>query len=177
MAAHQLEEGGTFFVLPPHHRLFVVFDDPAVGSEVAEELRAGGTADDVWTFYGSKGIQSLDPRVRRHGVPVGIVRVVQRVLTNDCEYCDALSEALRHGAVVLAARVGEGNVEGLSERLAQRGGHSFAYGEHLNFVPLGTAGHTVGYFSADAAPVDAGTGTAAPVDAARESHGHRSPAA
>lgn len=141
------QESGTFFLLPPHHRLFAVFDDPVAGNEVAEALRAEGTTDDVWTFYGAKGIESLDSRIAHKSVHVGVVRVVQRVLTNDCEYCDALSGALRHGAMVLAARVGEREVADLSERLAERGAHSFAYGSHWNFVPLQEAGHTIGYFS------------------------------
>lgn len=181
-APRQVEESGTFFVLPPHHRLFAVFNDPAAGNEVVEELRAQGAADDVWTFYGHKGIESLDSRVGRHGVPVGIVRVVQRALTNDCEYCDGLSEALRHGAMVIAVRIGEDDVEALSERLGRRGAHSFAYGAHLNFVPVDYAGHVVGYFSTDeeedgapgaGAAADARTGA----DGAREEHEDRSPAA
>ena len=149
MTTPQPEDSGTFFILPPHHRLFAVFDDPAVGNEVAAELRDEGVAEDVWTFFGDKGLQSLDPSVGHHGVPVAIVRVMQRLMTNDCEYCDALSTALRHGAMVLAARVGEDRVGELSERLSQRGGHSFAYGAHWNFVPLGGAGHAIGFFSSD----------------------------
>lgn len=149
MPTSQLEESGTFFVLPPHHRLFAVFDDPVAGAEIAETLRAERAADDVWTFFGNKGIQSLDPGIGHHGVPVGIVRVVQRLLTNDCEYCDGLATALRHGAMVLAARVGSDEADALSERLAQYGGHTFAYGEHWNFVPLADAGHSIGFFAED----------------------------
>lgn len=147
MAVDQQESTGTFFVLPPHHRLFAVVDDPVVGNELAAELRAGETTSDVWTFFGDAGVKSLDPRVGAHGVPVAIVRVVQRILTNDCEYCDGLSAALRHGAMVLAVRVEEGEVEGLSARLRARGAHSFAYGDHWNFVPLSGAEHSVGYFT------------------------------
>jgi hypothetical protein len=147
MAVDQQESTGTFFVLPPHHRLFAVVDDPVVGNELAAELRAGKTADDVWTFVGDAGAKSLDPRVGAHGVPVAVVRVVQRLLTNDCEYCDGLSASLRHGAMVLAVRVEGGEVEGLSGLLRARGAHSFAYGDHWNFVPLSGAGHSVGFFT------------------------------
>lgn len=147
MSSNRTEGSGTFFVLPPQHRLFAVFDDPKVGNEVVAELRGEEADEDVWTFFGEKGIQSLGPHAGHHGVPVAIVRVMQRLITNDCEYCDGLSAALRHGAMVLAVRVGEDRVDALSERLQQRGAHSLAYGEHWNFVPLKSAGHTVGFFS------------------------------
>ncbi|MGH9092770.1 MAG: hypothetical protein ACRDZR_15545 [Acidimicrobiales bacterium] len=114
------------------------------GPDVAAALRAEGAADDVWTFYGDKGIRSLDAHVRHHGVPVAIVRVAQRLLTNDCEYCDGLSAALGRGAMALAARVPGDGVEELSERLRRQGGHTLAYGEHWNFVPVGDAGHAIG---------------------------------
>jgi hypothetical protein len=149
VSTHQTEESGTFFVLPPQHRLFVVFDDPVVGSEVAAKLRDEGVPDDVWTFFGDMGIQSVDPRIGRHGVLVAIVRVAQRLMTNDCEYCDGLSNALGHGAMVLAVRAEEDQVEDLSERLRELGGHTFAYGEHWNFVPLGSAGRAIGFFSSE----------------------------
>lgn len=146
MSWHQPEESGTFFVLPPHHRLFAVFDDPVVGNEVAAALRDKGVAEDVWTFFGDRGVQSIEPSLGHHGLPVAIVRVAQRLMTNDCEYCDGLANSLRQGAMVLATRVGEDGVEDLAELLAKRGGHSFAYGEHWNFVPLMGAAHTIGYF-------------------------------
>jgi hypothetical protein len=99
---------------------------------------------DVWIFYGEKGVRSVDPSVAHHGVPVAIVRIVQRMLTNDCEYCDGLSHALQAGAMVLAVKADEDAVEALSEVLKEHGGHSFAYGEHLNFVPLAGSGHAIG---------------------------------
>lgn len=148
MSSTQMQESGTFFVLPPHHRLFAVFDDPVAGSAVAAELRAEARAGDVWTFFGDKGIQSLDPHAGHHGVAVAVVRVVQRFFTNDCEYCEGLSSALRQGAMVLAAPVGEDRVEEVSKRLSQRGGHNFAYGEHWDFVPLGSAAHAIGFRAA-----------------------------
>lgn len=149
MSTHQPEESGTFFVLPPLRRLFAVFDDPVAGSEVAAELRDEGVADDVWTFFGGKGIESLDPHVGRHGVAVGIVRVWQRLMTSDCEYCGGLATALRQGAMVLAVRVGKDRVEELARRLGERGGRAFAYGEHWDFVPLHSAGHALGFVPHD----------------------------
>ena len=159
MSVHHREPTGTTFVLPPHHRLFVVFDDPVVGDEVAAALRTEGDVNDVWTFFGDGGVQSVDPRVGSHGVPVGLVRVLQRLLTNDCEYCDGLTSALRHGAMVLAVRTERDRVDALSARLRARGGHSLAYGDHWNFVPLAGAEHAVGFFTSDEAEahVDAGT--------------------
>lgn len=146
VSTHQPEPSGTYFLLPPHHRLFAIFDDPVVGSDVAAELRAHGVLDDVWTFFGEKGVETLDPGVRHHGVPVAVVRVLQRLMTNDCEYCDGLSSALRRGAMVLAARTSEAEVEGLCKRLRRYGGHTFAFGEHWNFVPMERAEHTIGFF-------------------------------
>lgn len=137
------EMGRTYFLLPPHHRLFAVVDDPAVGTEVAQELRTGGTTDDVWTFFGEEGIRSLEPGILHHGLPVAVVRTVQRLLTSDCEYCDGLCEALERGAMVLAVRVGKEDVDSMSERLRRAGAHSLAYGEHWNFLPVAGAGHTV----------------------------------
>lgn len=154
MSPHHPEESGTFFLLPPHHRLFAVFDDPVAGEDMAEALRAGN-GDDVWTFYGRKGVQSLDTHLRHHGIPVAMIRTVQRLMTNDCEYCDGLSAALGQGAMVLAVRVESDHVGELSERLRQRGGHTFAYGEHWNFVPLRDAEQSVGVFtSGDESPAE-----------------------
>lgn len=140
----QPQESGTYFLLPPHHRLFAILDDPVVGSRVAAELRSGRVAEDVWTFFGEKGIESLDPSARHHGIPVAIVRVLQHLMTEDCEYCDGLAMALRHGHMVLAVRVDAEEVHDVSERLRQSGAHSFAYGEHWNFVPLEGAAHAIG---------------------------------
>jgi hypothetical protein len=138
------ENTGTYFLLPPHHRLFAVIDDAAAGTEVARELRSEGATDDVWTFFGEEGIKSLEPEILHHGLPVAVVRVVQRLLTSDCEYCDGLCSALKRGAMVLAVRVPKDDVGTMTERLARRGAHSFAYGEHWNFLPVAGAGHTVG---------------------------------
>lgn len=147
----QPEESGTYFLFPPHHRLFAVVDDPVTGSELARELRAGGTVDDVWTFFGEQGMRSLEPGILHHGIPVAVVRVVQRFLTSDCEYCDGLHDALGRGAMVLAVRVEKEDLQRLSDRLRERGAHSFAYGEHWNFLPLPGAGHAIGS-TAGAAP-------------------------
>jgi len=148
------EESGTFFVLPPHHRLFAVVDDPVAGTALAAELRAQGD-DDVWTFFGEKGIGDLDPHVRHHGVPLAIVRVLQRLLTNDCEYCEGLASALEQGAIVLAIRVAEEGVDDLSAWLRDRGAHSLAFGEHWNFVPVGGSGHAIGFTTSEGPETDA----------------------
>lgn len=142
-----VKDARTAFLLAPRHRLFVVFDDPSAGAAVASALRGEGAQDDVWTFVGDNGLASLDPHVRHHGLGVGIVRVVQRVLTNDCEYCEGLSNALEEGAMVLAIRVDADKLDALTARLAARGGHTFAYGAHGNFVPVAHAAHAVGFFT------------------------------
>jgi hypothetical protein len=146
MAAPHTTGSGTYFVLPPNHRLFAIFDRPADGREAIHELSKKGMADesDVWIFYGEKGVQSVDPGVTHHGVPVAVVRIFQRIWTNDCEYCDGLSHALQGGAMVLAVKAAKDAVPALSQVLQEHGGHSLAYGEHLNFVPLAGSGHAIG---------------------------------
>lgn len=135
---------GTFFVLPPSHRLFVVFDDPEQGLSALHEAGVSGLTDpdDAWIFSGEEGVTSVDPGLSRHGVAVGIVRVIQRLMTSDCEYCEGLARALRTGAVVLALKVDQDAVDDASEVLHRQGGHSMAYGAHWNFVPLAHATHT-----------------------------------
>ena len=127
----------TYFVLPPRHRLFAIFDDPNAGREALQQLRTMGLADedDVWTFYGDQGLRSLDPSMRHHGLPLEIVRIVQRVLTNDCEYCEDLAESLRDGAMVVAVKADGNAQEDVGHVLRSHGGHSLAYGAHWNFVP------------------------------------------
>lgn len=148
--------GGTFFLFPPRHRLFTVFDDAAAGLATAAELRDERGTDDVWTFVGDKGLECIDPRDSHHHLRVAVVRLAQRLLTGDCEYCDGLSSAMRAGAVVLAVRVDEDQAEDLADRLADKGGRDFAYGEHWNFVPLEHATHAVGYASGKGASESVG---------------------
>lgn len=128
---------GTYFVLPPSHRLFVVFDDAAEGQAALKEAAAAGytDADDAWIFAGEEGLAAIDPGVGRHGVAVGMVRIAQRLMTSDCEYCEGLARALRAGAIVMALKVDEGAVDSASDLLHRFGGHSLAYGAHWNFVP------------------------------------------
>lgn len=140
---------GTFFVLPPAHRLFVVFDDAEQGLAALNEVSTSGLSepDDAWIFSGEEGVTSVDPGLRRHGVAVGIVRVLQRLMTSDCEYCEGLSRALRAGPIVMALKVDEKAVEDVSEVLRRHGGHSMAYGAHWNFVPLPHETHTTTAFT------------------------------
>lgn len=140
---------GTYFVLPPSHRLFAVFDDAGQGRLALDEIRKldSTESDDTWIFSGEEGLKAVDPGVGRHGVAVGIVRAMQHMLTSDCEYCEGLAEALRAGAVVVAVKVDEEAVEEVSQVLRQFGGHSLAYGAHWNFVPLPHATHTTGAMS------------------------------
>lgn len=135
---------GTYFVFPPRHRLFVIFDDVERGRAALDEVEESGLTDSeaTWVFAGEEGARSIDPGLGRHGVAVGIVRFFQRMMTSDCEYCDGLSRALRAGAVVMALRVDEKAIDAASDVLRRHGGHSLAYGAHWNFVPLPHATHT-----------------------------------
>lgn len=137
---------GTYFILPPSHRLFVVFDDSERSWEALREANASGltASDEAWIFSGAEALTSIDPGLSRHGVAVAIVRVMQRLMTSDCEYCEGLSRALRAGAIVVALKVDERAVEAVGEILHRHGGHSMAYGAHWNFVPLPHATHATG---------------------------------
>lgn len=130
---------GTFFVLPPRHRLFVVFDDPEQAASAIRELIESQDVDedDVWTFYGERGLEAIGGH---HGLAVEIVRVFQRAMTNDCEYCDGLRSVLHRGGVVVAIK----GKQSLAPFLQERGGHSLAYGAHWNFVPVAGAGESIG---------------------------------
>lgn len=176
MEAHDPEESGTFFVLPPHRRLFGVFDDPDTGSAVATELRDAGAPNDVWTFYGDRGVRSVDPHAGHHGMPVAVVRALQRFMTSDCEYCEGLAAALRNGDIVLAVRVDHVNADTLAARLSQRGAHSLAYGEHWNFVPVEGATHSIGYFSGEGAGSESSTSDSEGERGARRPRGSEAPA-
>ena len=136
----------TFFIFPPSHRLFVVFDDSERSVGALHEASASGLteSDDAWIFSGEEGLAAVDPGLKRHGVTVGIVRVFQRLMTSDCEYCEGLSRALRAGAIVMALKVDEAAVDEVSDILRRHGGHSMAYGAHWNFVPLPHATHATG---------------------------------
>jgi len=140
---------GTFFVLPPGHRLFVVFDDPGQGFAALKEADTSGLTDaeDAWMFSGEEGLKSIDPGLSRHGIVVGIVRILQRMMTSDCQYCEGLSRSLRAGATVMALKVDEQAVEAVSDVLRRYGGHSSAYGAHWNFVPLPHATQTTNAIS------------------------------
>lgn len=136
----------TYVVLPASHRLFAVFDSPEQATEALQEVEASGLEgnQDAWVFSGQEGLEALDPRVGAHGVAVGIVRVIQRMLTSDCEYCDGLERAIASGGAVVAVKVPEESTEEMGDILQRHGAHSLAYGAHWNFVPLPHASQTPG---------------------------------
>jgi biotin synthase-like enzyme len=65
---------------------------------------------------------------------VAVVRLVQRVLTNDCGYCAQSSRSLHEHGMVVAVEIEPTELQDARAILAERGGHSFVYGEHWNFV-------------------------------------------
>jgi hypothetical protein len=135
---------GPEFVLAPH-RLFVVFDDAMHAIDAIRALATeGSTSGDVWVYAGDHGAEQLDPHVTRHGLGVALVRIVQRVFTNDCEYCELLATNLHEGHVVIAVELHHDAVALVMPLLEYHGGHSFAYGEHWNFVPIDGIPHAVG---------------------------------
>jgi hypothetical protein len=129
---------GPDFVVAPRHRLFAVFHDPAQALGAIRELTTDGLANsDVWVYVGEHGAESVEPGIANHGPGVAVVRLAQRLLTNDCEYCERLGRALREHGMVLAIELERPEVAAACTVLAQHGGHSFAYGEHWNFVAVG----------------------------------------
>ena len=93
-------------------------------------------------FSGEDGLKSIDPGLSGHGIAIGIARILQRMMTSDCDYCEGLARSLRSGALVMALKVDEQAVEDVSDVLRRYGGHSLAYGAHWNFVPLPHAAQT-----------------------------------
>ncbi len=133
------------FLLPPPHRLFAIFDDAEAGRRAVGELFAGKVVDrdDVWIFHGDEGIENLDPHLSHRGLPLHLLHIVQRIYTNDREYAEELLDAVRRGGMVVAVKASEKDAQGIAHAMWGHGGRTFAYGAHLNFVPLpGAAGQS-----------------------------------
>jgi hypothetical protein len=127
------------FVLPPRHRLFAVFDDPAVGRDTVDWLRAEGFQgnDDIWVFSGQEGFSSVSPGEGAHRWRTRAVHMVQRAMSDDFSYLELLDEALRQGGMVIAVRVrDQASADRWAKLLRARSGHYFAYGAHWDFVPV-----------------------------------------
>ena len=130
-------------VAAPSHRLFAVFDDPAAGLSAVSELRARWALtgeDDVWVFYGEEGARRLDVGGGGHGVHGMVVRALQKVLSNDVEYLKLLDGAVRQGHMVVAARIGDADIDRAAETMKAHSGRSLARVAHLDFVPVGVSG-------------------------------------
>lgn len=142
----RLGRPGTYFVLPPRHRMFVVFDSPDQATKAMRRLAKLHmiSEDDVWRFFGDEGMRRLDPSARHHGLGVEVVRVFQRAMTADCEYCEGLRDALRAGAMVVAIKIEEEEIDDAMDVVRAYGGHDVAYGAHWNFVPISGAGQAIG---------------------------------
>ena len=134
------EAASVRILLPPRHRLFVVFDGTAQARAAIDGLRADGLAgdDDIWAYEGDDGVDDLDPSGAAHGLWGRLVRLVESAMTNDdVAYLRILAGELRRGHLVLAVRVAsEHEADAMATELRARGGHSFAYGAHWDFVPV-----------------------------------------
>jgi hypothetical protein len=137
---------GPAFVLPPHDRLFCVFDRREDGVAAIRELLRFNVVkvDDVWVFEGERGAQRLDPTLVRHGVRATLGRVAQRLLTGDAEYGDNLVAELRRGGLVLAIHVSRSGIPNLLPLLERHGGHFMAFGAHWNYVDTSGLAHEGG---------------------------------
>lgn len=126
------------FVLPPRHRLFAIFDDPAEGLKVIDELRHGGFAgtEDIWCYCGEDGLERLGLGTTARSVRMRAVRLAQRTFSSDVEYLEVLGEALREGALVVAVWVSDDAADGLAAQMREGHAHSFAYCAHWDFVPV-----------------------------------------
>ncbi len=125
-------------VAASRRRLFAIFDDPHDGLAGLAALPAGDlvAGKQTWLFYGETGQRRLVGRGARHGVYGRLVRLLQITNTDDNRYIDALERALHHGALVVAVPVRRiDTADRLAEILHARGGHTFAYTKHMNFVP------------------------------------------
>jgi len=72
-------------------------------------------------FSGEDGLKSIDPGLSGHGIAIGIARILQRMMTSDCDYCEGLARSLRSGALVMALKVDEQAVEDVSDVLRRTG--------------------------------------------------------
>jgi hypothetical protein len=127
------------FMGRPRHRLFAVFDDPAVGRDVAEKLRGGPNDldDHVWIFYGEEGSRRIDVTGNLEGIRGKIIRTVERAFSSDIEYLNILDEALRSGHLVIAVAMADADaVRIMADHLRADGGHSFAYFSNWEFQPV-----------------------------------------
>ena len=87
----------------PRHRLFAVFNDPAVGRDVVEKLgddHAG--EDDIWILRGEKGLQKLGVSGGMEGPRGRIVRTVELAMSSDIGYLRTLEGALESGGLVVS---------------------------------------------------------------------------
>ena len=122
-------------------RLFAVFDDPehgvaAVGAVEPVDLIPG---EETWLLHGQEGLRRLDVAASSHGVYGRLVRGFQLAMTDDNRYLDTLERALEQGALVVALPVADiETADRVASALQGRGGHTFAYTAHMDFVP--TAG-------------------------------------
>lgn len=127
-------------LLPPRHRLFVVFDRAEQARAAIDALRAGGLEGehDIWAYQGDEGVDDLDPSGAKHGLWGRVIRLIEAAMTNDdVGYLRILASELRRGHLVLAVRVAsEHEADEVATGLRARGGHSFAYGAHWDFVPV-----------------------------------------
>ncbi len=133
------ETASVRILLPPRHRLFVVFDGAEQARVAIDALRADGLeGDDIWVYEGDEGVDDLDPSGTEHGPWGRLVRLVESAMTNDdVAYLRILAGELRRGHLVLAVRVAsEHEADAMATELRARGGHSFAYGAHWDFVPV-----------------------------------------
>ena len=140
VAALSPETASVRILLPPRHRLFVVFDRVEQARAAIDALRADGLAgdDDIWSYEGDEGVDDLDPTGAEHGLWGRLVRLIESAMTNDdVAYLRILASELRRGHLVLAVRVhDERDADAMATELRARGGHSFAYGAHWDFVPV-----------------------------------------
>jgi hypothetical protein len=129
---------GHAFVVAPHHRLFCVMADHVAAADLLLATVGSGDIDvkDVWVFVGDGDASRIDPAIWSHGPLVAVVRMAQRVLTSDCEYCQLLSSKLHAGGVVLAFGVGKDAAPELARIADEHGARSVVYGEHWNFMPV-----------------------------------------
>lgn len=122
-------------------RLFAVFDEPEQGVAAVGALLPGDLVPgrETWLLHGEEGLRRLDVAGSSHGVYGRLVRGFQLTMTDDNRYLDALENALERGALVVALPVADvETADRVARELQGRGGHTFAYTAHMDFVP--TAG-------------------------------------